>query len=183
MPPQTVRTFLFLIFFVFASAAHAQSPALPEIATVPISNYSQIPQLGETAKRTLFVVTFDRPNRRQICRVKSYTAEKLVCSRAIGRPRTYPTQQILALIVPGDAGFKIRFVVGANVALGAAVWGTVVLAATCPPCAVATGIAALLIFGAAGAVLIGDDQPNQLLYLAPGQQLSDKLGFVQPLAR
>jgi hypothetical protein len=36
-----------------------------------------------------------------------------------------------------------------------------------------------LIFDAAGAIAIGDDQPDRLLYLAPGQHLSSKLGFVQ----
>ena len=70
-------------------------------------------------------------------------------------------------------------VLGLNGGLGAAIWGAVVLAATCPVCAVATGIAAYFFFGAAGAILIGDDQPDRLLYLAPGQELSRKLGYVQ----
>ena len=69
---------------------------------------------------------------------------------------------------------------GANAGLGAAIWGTVVLAATCPACAVATGITALFFFGAAGAILIADDQPDRLLYLAPGQELTGKLRSVQP---
>jgi len=53
------------------------------------------------------------------------------------------------------------------------------LAAPCPACAVVTGIVALLLFGAAGAILVGDNQPDRLLYLAPGQQLTGKLRFVQ----
>jgi len=61
--------------------------------------------------------------------------------------------------------------------LGAAIWGTVVLAPVCPPCAVGTGIAAFLIFGATGAVLIGDDMPDRLLYLAPGQTLQVELRY------
>ena len=118
-------------------------------------------------------------NAPQTCHIQSFTIDKLVCSRAIGGSRTYLPQQIVALILPGDGALKLRLVLGFNGGLAAAILGTVVLVATCPVCAVAAGIAALFFFGAAGAVLIGDDQPNHLLYLAPGQQLSGKLGFVQ----
>ena len=95
--------------------------------------------------------------------------DKLVCSRAIGGPRTYLPKQVVALILPGDSDLKLRLVLGLNGGLAAAIWGTVVLAASCPVCAVATGVVALLLFGAAGAVLMGDDQPDHVLYLAPGQ--------------
>ncbi len=74
---------------------------------------------------------------------------------------------------------KLWLALGFNGGLGAAIWGTVVLAAACPACAVGTGIAALFFFGAAGAVLIGDDQPDQLLYVAPGRGLSHRLGYIQ----
>jgi len=134
--------------------------------------------LGST-KGKLFVVTVDQPQRLQVCHIQSFTLDKLVCSRPIGSPRVYLPQQILAVILPGDDDLKLRLVLGLNGGLGAAIWGTVVLAAACPACAVATGIAAFFFFGAAGAVLIGDDQPNRLLYLAPGQQLSPKLGYIE----
>ena len=65
-----------------------------------------------------------------------------------------------------------------NGGMGAAIWGTVVLAATCPACAVGTGIVAFVLFGFAGAIAFTDDQPDRLLYLAPGQQLSRKLGYI-----
>jgi hypothetical protein len=106
--------------------------------------------------------------------------DKLICSRAIGGPRTYLSQQVLALILPGDDGLKLRLVLGLNAGLGAAIWGTIVLAAACPACAVATGIVAFCFFSAAGAILIGDDQPDRAIYLAPGQKLTGKLRFVQP---
>jgi hypothetical protein len=132
-----------------------------------------------SSKYKLLVVTVDQPHRRQACRIQSFTLDKLVCARAIGSPRTYLPQQVVALILPGDEGLRLPFVLGLNVGAGAAIWGTVVLAATCPARAVVTGIAALLILGAAGAVLMADDQPERLLYLAPGQQLTGTLGHVQ----
>jgi hypothetical protein len=117
----------------------------------------------------LFVVTVAQPSRRQTCRVQSFAPDQLACKGPFGSSRTYKPNDILALIVPGEYDLKIRLVLGLNAALGASIWGTVVLAATCPACAVATGIAAFLFFGAAGGILIGDDMPDCLLYLAPGQ--------------
>jgi hypothetical protein len=176
-PKQTVRHVLTFLVLAVASAttAFAQSPDSLEIPATP-ANYAW--QVTPT-KGKLFVVTLDQPNRRQTCHFQSITPDKLVCSRAIGGPRTYLRKQVVAVLVPGDDDLRLRLVLGFNGAGAAAIWGTVVLAATCPVCAVATGIAALLIFGAAGAVLIADDQPDHLVYLAPGQQLSGKLGYVQ----
>ena len=168
---------LFLLALVFATTALAQSPSPEGPAT---SSTWQSAQWAGSSMGRLFVVTLDQPHRRQTCRVRSFTLDKLVCSRAIGGPRTYLPQQVLALILPGDHGLKLRIVLGLNAALGTAIWGTVVFAATCPACAVATGIAAFLLFAAAGAILIGDGQPDRLLYLAPGQQLTGKLRFIHP---
>lgn len=162
-----------------AIVAGAQSPVSPEVLTVPSGDVRQGAQLSGPTTGKIFVVTFDQPKRLQTCHIVSLTGDKLVCSRVLGGIHTYLQQQIVALILPGDGGTKNKFVIGLNLGLGAAIWGTVVLAATCPPCAVATGVVALLLFGAAGAILIADDQPNRLLYLAPGQRLSSKLGYVQ----
>jgi hypothetical protein len=181
MPRRTVcsiLTFLALAL-VPATIALAQSPTLPEPPAITFSNTWQIAQSAGSSKSKLFVVTLDQPHRQQICRIKSFTLDKLVCSRAIGGPRTYLPEQVAALILPGDDDLKLRLGLGLNGGLAAAIWGTVVLAAPCPPCAAATGLVALLIFGAAGAVLSADDQPDRLLYLAPGQQLTGKLRFVQ----
>jgi hypothetical protein len=166
---------LVVLAAVSATAAVAQSTTTFEIPGNTANNNWQV----TPAKGKLFVVTLDQPNRRQSCHFQSITPDELVCSRVIGGPRTYLRQQVVALILPGDSGSKLPFVLGFNGAGAAAIWGTVVLAATCPICAAATGVAALLIFGAAGAVLIADDQPEHLLYLAPGQQLSGKLGYVE----
>jgi hypothetical protein len=170
---------LFALALVCATVSRAQSPTSTGALLVPPYNTWQVAQQVGSSKGKLFVVTLDQPNRRQTCRIQSFTRDKLVCSRALGGPRTYLPQQVVALILPGDGALKLRLMLGLNGGLGAAIWGTVVLAAACPACAVATGIAAFFCFGAAGAIGMGDDQPDRLLYLAPGQQLSGKLGFVQ----
>ncbi len=183
MPQRSIRSILvlFAVALVSATIAIAQPPASTEAHAIHTSNTWQIAQSVGPSKGKLFVITVDQPDRKQSCRIQSFTVDKLVCSRAIGGPRTYLPQQIVALILPGDGDLKLRLLLGLNGGLAAAIWGTVVLVATCPPCAVATGIVALVLFNAAGAVLIGDDEPDHLLYLAPGQRLSGKLGFVQSL--
>jgi len=185
----SVRT-IYSVFTVVALAlvtsiaALAQSPDSTEVFTVPMSNTAsgswQDAPLAGASKGKLFVITLDQPDRRQSCHIQSFTVDGLICSRAFGGPRTYLPQQIAALILPGDGASKFRFLLGLNSAGGAAIWGTVLLAATCPACAVGTGIAALLLFCASGAVLIGDDQPDRVLYLAPGQRMAVNLHLVQP---
>ncbi|MGA7885022.1 MAG: hypothetical protein WCA44_04720 [Acidobacteriaceae bacterium] len=179
MPQRSVRYIfsLAVLALVSATIALAESPARSDI---PIGNTWQTAQSTGSSKHKLLVVTFDQPRRRQTCRIQSFTQDKLVCSRAFGGSRTYLRRQILAVILPGDGSLKLALALGFNGGLGAAIWGTVVLAAACPACAVATGIAAFFCFSAAGAVLIGDDQPDRLLYLAPGQHLTGKLRLVQP---
>jgi hypothetical protein len=172
------------VFLTSAIIALAQSPTSIEIGPVPVgntptSNSWQVAQQVGSSTGRLFVVTLDQPHRRQACRVKSFTVDKLVCFRALGGSRTYLPPQVAALILPGDGHLRLWLVLGFNAGLGAAIWGTVVFAAVCPGCAVATGIAALCLFLAAADVLIGDDQPDRLLYLAPGEKLSRKLGYVE----
>jgi hypothetical protein len=184
MPQRIIRRIatLFIFTIVSATISLAQSSTSTEVTTIPAnstSNSWQFAQSLGSSRHKLFVVTLDQPRRRQTCHVHSFTPDKLVCSRAIGGPRTYLPQQILAVILPGDDDVRLRLVLGFNAGLGVAIWGTVVLAAACPACAVATGVAAFFCFGAAGATLIGDGQPNRVLYLAPGQHLSAKLGYVQ----
>lgn len=167
---------------VSASIGLAQSASSSDIFVAATNNsmasaWQSARQAGVKGKLTL--VAIDHPQRRQTCRIRSFTPDKIVCSRGIGSPRTYLTQQVLALIIPGDAALTRLVVFGLNVGLGTAIWGTVVLAATCPACAVGTGIAALICFLFAGAVLFTGDQPDRLLYLAPGGGLSPKLGYIQ----
>lgn len=203
--PQRAIHFI-LIFFALASstAALAQSQP-PTVAPAIPGNTLQVTPSAVTPKDKLFivrvdepnhtwgdaqsafaskhklaVVTFDQPNRWRACRVHLFSANKLVCSGAFGSLRTYLPEQVLALILPGDDALRLRLVIGFNAGLGAAIWGTVVLVATCPACAAATALAAYFFFAAAGATLIGDGQPDRFLYLAPGQQRTGKLRHVQP---
>jgi hypothetical protein len=122
-------------------------------------------------------MTLAEPNKRKACRVQSFTPDKLVCSRAIGGPRTYLPQDVLALIVPGDGRWRFPIWLGLNAGLGASIWATVALAAACPACAAATGIAAWLFFGFAGATVFADDVPDKLVYIAPGKELSRKFHY------
>lgn len=182
MPQQTFR-YIFSVFalaLVSSTIARAQSPGAREAFGPPAADAWQAAQSVGPSRGELLVVTLNQPHRRQHCRIRFFTPDKLVCSRNFGGPRTYLPQQVLALILPGDHGQNIRLVLGINGALAAAIWGTVLLAATCPACAVATGVAAVCLFAAAGAILSGDEQPDRLLYLAPGQQLTGKLRFLQP---
>ena len=153
-------------------AVHAQSKKAP---TDP---YKWDAAQNAGVDRKLFVVTKEQPDRKQSCHVKAFSADEVVCSRAIGKPRTYRRDQILALIQPGEVNPLVLFF-GFNAGLGASIWATVVLTATCPICAAATGIAALIFFDLAGLTMFTDTVPTQLLYLAPGENLSPKLGYIQ----
>ncbi len=170
------------LLFFSASIALAQSSTSVPMRGVPAYNTWEVAQQVGSSKHKLIVVTRDQPERRQSCHVQSFTREKLVCSRAFGDARTYLPGQVAALILPGDDAERIEVLLMLNGESAAAIWGTVVLAATCPACAVATGVVAAVLLCAAGAISFGDGQPERLLYLAPGQQLSAKFRYVEPLA-
>lgn len=164
-----------------ATVGRAQATTLYVPTNTDAMQTWQLAQSVGASKGKLYVVTVDKPNNRQSCRIQSFTLDKLVCSHVFGGSHTYLPQQVIALLIPGDRELKLRLVIGLNGGMAAAVWGTVVLAAACPACAVGTGIVALALFSAAGAILVGDDQPDRLLYLATGRRLSDKLGYIQHL--
>ena len=184
MTQRAVRRILVILAFTLGSAgiALAQSATSLETVTIPIaaSNSWQAALRAGSSKGKLSVVTLDQPNRRQSCRMQSYTPKELVCFRGSGGARTYLMQDVLALILPSNGRMKRAFVLGLNGVSAAAIWGTVVLATTCPACAVVTGIAAVWYLGLAGVTLICDNRPDHLLYVAPGQQLTGKLRFVRP---
>jgi len=185
MPLQNLRTVILLFAFTVASAAtgFTQLPASTGVVTIPAGNDAkytwEFAQSFDPSKHKLYVVTLDQPTRRHTCHIQSFTNDKLVCSRAIGGSRSYFPKQVVALILPGDNGLRLRWLVAFNGATGTSIWGTVVIAAACPACAVGTGIMALWFLGAAGTTLVCGDVPDRLLYLAPGHELSSKLGYVQ----
>ncbi|HEU5350102.1 MAG TPA: hypothetical protein VFU55_00785 [Terracidiphilus sp.] len=170
---------LFALAMALASIAPAQSStSTVSIGQTTIHSWQYVQTLG-SSKHRLVVVTFDQPHRRQACRVKSFTKDELVCKRAFGKSRVYRPQQVLALILPGDGGSRIPLLILGNAEMGAAIWGTVVLAATCPACAAATAFAALYCF-VGDIFVLGDDQPDRLVYLAQGNKLTGKLAYVKP---
>lgn len=182
MPQRRINRLLILSAVVLASATSGLAQSTTAVQPIVIHGRNpswQVAQVVGASMHKFVVVTVDQPRRRQACRVQTFTADKLVCSRAAGRPRTYLPQQVLALIFPGDGHARIPIWLALNGGLGTAIWGTVVLTVTCPACAAATALAALLLFGAAGAVAYADDTPDRLLYLAPGHELSRKIGYVQ----
>lgn len=182
MPQSTVNRNLNIVVLALFSATLAIAQSASTTGPIKIHGRNstwQVAQVVGTSMHKLVVITVDQPNRRQACRVRSFTADGLVCSRVIGAPRVYLPQQVLALIVRGDGHSRIPIWLALNVGSGAAIWGTLVLTATCPACAAATALAALVLFGAAGAIAYADDVPDRILYLAPGHALSGKIGYVQ----
>lgn len=179
MTQRTIRSILFLITTaLLTTIAFAQSPASPGAPTTASINQWRVAQDAGSSEHKIVVVTLDQPQRRQTCRVKSFTMDKLVCSHS-GGPHTYLPQQVLALILPGDAGLRLPIMLGLNAGLGVSIWGTVVLVATCPACAAATALAAFICFSFAGAVAITDDQPDRLLYLADRQHLTGNMSILE----
>lgn len=170
MIQQSVRSVfsLFAAVLIVATIASAQNPTSTEVVALPTINNWQHAQSSSASERKFFVVTVDEPQRKQTCRVRSFTMDKLVC-----KSRTYLPQQVLAIILPGD--HALRWFLGFNAGLGASIYGTVVLTAICPACAAATAFAALVCFGFAGAIAYTDSYPERLLYLAEGQHLTGKL--------
>jgi len=186
MPKRTVHGAVVVFVIASGAVASAQSLPSPEPPTVETSATSPIDhnthaweaaQSGGKSERRLQIITADQPERKQTCRVKSFTSDKLVCAHGVGGSRTYTPAQVIAVIIPGDMRSRIPIFVGFNVGLGAAIWGTVVLAAACPACAAATALAALICFSAAGAFAYADDQPDRVLYLTPDPELRRKAGY------
>jgi hypothetical protein len=185
MSQRAIRCVLIAFALALASAiiAVAQSSNSPEAFKVPIGNGPAGDNWQAALSRRIFmgrlvVVTLDRPNSRQGCRLDSYTPDELVCSRAHGRRRTYLRQQVAALILPGYGGLQLGELIALHGGSGAAIWGTVVLAASCPICAAATAFAAFgYLIGAA--FVRGEDESDRLLYLAPCQQLSHKFAHIK----
>ena len=176
---QTLRRLLALATLTLLSATLALAQETPppgnrDFAKKSTDNWSDAAIIGAPQKK-LFVITMADPTHRHACRVQSITADQLVCKGSFNKTHVYKPQEVAALVTPGDYNLRVWMVSAANASLGAAIWATVVLIPTCPPCAVATGIAALISFGAAGAALIGEGTQEHLLYLAPGQTLQIKL--------
>ena len=135
--------------------------------------------LGPTQGK-LYVVTFAHPKQEQACRIQSFKEDQLVCSRNRGHaPVVYRAQDVAALITPGvHSGILPTFlgVVGAG---AGAITGAVFLASVTIAGAVAVAVAGgfLLLLSTCVAMGADSDNPDSVLYLAPGQQLQVKLRY------
>ena len=174
-----LRSIVLMAAAAFVSFAPALAQSDQEIALSGAATGSwETAQAVLAGKGKLIVITAEQPRRRQVCHVQSFAAEKLVCRSGIGRTRTYLPDRIAAVILPGDRVLTISLLAGFNAGLGASIWGTVILAAACPLCAAGTAAAALLFFDLAGATVFTGEDPERLVYLAPGQSEKDIDRFV-----
>jgi hypothetical protein len=172
MASRITRTLITILTLIFLSQTLAFGQDQPTTVVLPAAGTLhtwQDASLLASSGRKIFVITMAHPTQRIACRVQSFTADQLVCKGPFGTTRIHKPQEVAALITAGDNDVRLRLLLILNGASAAAAWGTFVLAATCIPCAVATGVVAALIFFANGAVLMADGQPEALLYLAPAQ--------------
>ena len=170
MTPSTLRRLFTVLMFSFVSVAVApgQSQLTPtwEGARFKLFN----------TKQTLYVVTIAHPKSHHTCLMQSINASEIVCTHR-GHTTAYRTENVAALIAPGVHARWYLYAAGFLSAGGAATWGTVALATVCPPCAVLTGIAAILLYSMVplSAMVTDGDTSDKLLYLASGQTLKVKL--------
>jgi hypothetical protein len=129
------------------------------------------------AKKNVKIITIAHPKLRHSCTVVSISANEIICGHS-GHTMTFRAEDVAAVIEPGEHSHWYLYFAGSLAAAGAATWGTVVLAAVCPICAAATGVAALFLYviTPGTAFLSDDDSADSLLYLAPGQTLKVGLG-------
>jgi hypothetical protein len=181
MAHQTTCTLTAVLAFTLLSQTLAQAQDQPTTVDLPTSSSTtqrwDYASLLAPSGRKILLITIAQPTHRIACRVKSSTVDHIACKDPFGVTHTYKSQDIAALITPGDKDVRIWFLLGFNGASAAAAWGTLVLSATCIPCAVATAVVAFALFGTCGAFLMADGQPETLLYLAPGQTLQVKLRY------
>jgi hypothetical protein len=136
------------------------------------------PRLNLRQDDKLILFTTAEPTRGQSCRLDSIDANQIVCSRFGRKPQVYRVDDIAALVLPGyHTPTLITLIAPVAVVVGSIV-GAVILM----PAAVAAGVVLAIVAGYASiyALLLAggnsyDHSPDQLLYLAPGQQLHFKL--------
>ena len=108
MSQRSIRSVLtvFAVAIVSTVSAFAQSSVVHLAMASPASITWEAAQAVGSGKGKLFVVTLDEPDRRQSCHIKSFTVEKLICSRAMGGLRVYLPEQIAAMS-DSPAGFLL----------------------------------------------------------------------------
>ena len=154
--------------FVFATVALGQSPRAPA--------WEGARQALVHTNGTLYIVTISHPNRRHKCLMQSINAGEIVCGQH-GHTVAYRAEDVAAIISRGTHTRWYLYFAGFLAAGGAATWATVALTSVCIPCALATGVAAILLYWVAPmtAMFTDGDTDDKLLYLAPGQSLKVRL--------
>ena len=115
----------------------------------------------------LFVITTADPTHRHACRVQSFSVDQLICKG--GRQTNFRTDEIAALIVPGNHVSNRVILAAGNAILGAAIWGTIVLAPVCPLCAAITADAAFSAFGFSEVTLVCNHVPDAFSISCPAR--------------
>ncbi len=180
MTQQTLRRILTLATLTLLSAtiALAQTaapPAHPELPSLSNNNWSYAKDRG-VPERTLFVITTARSTHRINCRARTFTDDQLTCKGPFGRTRTYKAQDIAALILSGEDTAIRHIMVVVAVISACAIAGAVFLNPVARFGSFLLGLAggAAFLILEPGLAMAADDQPDELLYLAPGQTLQVK---------
>lgn len=120
MAQRSIRCIVTFFALVLVSTTIGFSESSTRVEPIGIHGRNsswQVAQVAAASMHRFIVVTVDQLSQRQACRVQSFTAEKLVCARVIGGPRTYLPNQVPALIVPGDNAWRLRVLLGLNAGL------------------------------------------------------------------
>lgn len=169
MITRSLRRILTALTFSFISVVAAQGQAAQTTSWASAQGVIQ-------AEQKVYVITVAHPRRRHACLVHSIDDSEIVCTH-LGRTATFHAGDVAALIRPGEHTPVLLFFTGFLAAAGAATWGTVILAPICPVCAVATGVAAavLYVMTMGSGFLADGDSADTVLYLAAGQKLQVSL--------
>jgi hypothetical protein len=183
MARQITRTLATILSLTLLSTylAHGQDKPLQSARwdpTVWQTGHHADPRLNLRQDERLVLFTLAEPTRGQTCRLSSIDANQIVCSRSGRKLQAYRVEDIAALVLPGchtstlsaiiwPAAGAVGFTVGAGILMPTAVAAGVVLA-------IMAGGDSL---GALAEAICNSyhHSPDQVLYLAPGQQLHFKL--------
>jgi hypothetical protein len=183
MAHQITRTLttIFALTLISTCLAHAQDKPIQSSKWDPAiwqAGHHADPRLNLRRDDKLILFTTAEPTRGQSCHLNSIDTNQIVCSRFGRKPQVYRVDDIAALVLPGYHTPTLIALI-APVAL---VVGEIVGAVILMPTAVAAGVVLAIAAGYdSGWVMLTalfnsyGHSPDQLLYLAPGQQLHFKL--------
>ena len=168
-----------LLLQLACSAALLAAPAFAQEFLIPQApDPAAIPSWPITVPGDqVLVVTVAEPTKRHACKVQSLTAQALTCTRSLGRePVVYTPEQVAALISPRSHSHAwVQSILAAGIG-GGILYGAVLLNPISEAAAVTVGIiAAVVILTSPMYAFDGQDTPDRLLFLQPGQTLAVEL--------